>query len=226
MTYRRVTRALHVALIVTATAALAGFVVLEAQLYSEIKAIHDDRLEVERQSAAAAHTLGIILQKAAIATDQTARLLTLEQSYWRKQNAQMTGLMVKLNGSADKFSQLIAHTDLSLNGSVLPGMASSTSSLKSDADALRDNLVTLNATTKDIRRQYVNNPDVTATVHNVRLITSDLHPILLTGQETNKHIEHMTEYADKKLTGKKTLWGKMKGGLLLTLRVAILVLKP
>ncbi|HUX11043.1 MAG TPA: hypothetical protein VMW51_10395 [Terriglobia bacterium] len=97
-------RAFHYALVVAAVFALTAFGILCIKAYPGVSAYsriglrgEQEQIAAEKQAKLAAHTIGIILQRVAIATDQAAKLTVAEQSYWRQQNSQMTDIFDKAN---------------------------------------------------------------------------------------------------------------------------------
>ena len=106
-----VLRVFHYALIVAGVFALTAFGILCIKAYPGVSAYsriglrgEQEQLEAEKQAKLATHTIGIILQRVAIITDQAAKLTVAEQSYWRQQNKQMTVIFDKANDVLSQFN--------------------------------------------------------------------------------------------------------------------------
>lgn len=226
MSLSRVLRISHLLLVLSAIFALTAFGVLLVRANMELTALRQDRIAMEKQSAAASHTLGIILLRAAVVTDQAAKLAVVEQTYWREQNRQMAKLFVTLNRSARHFDETV----VSLNG-VTNSSDSAISRLSDDSHAIavaaNRNLGLLASTQVKVQRS-LDSLDLPSLGKNIGLISAqgvEIEKKLEVGQDhANAILADVHKKADE-YVAPKTKWEKFKNfmGLFLARSLAYAV---
>jgi len=129
MTFRRLTRILHLSLVIAGVFALTCFGVLCIKAYPTVMSLsritaraEQDQIAAEQQGNLASHTMGIILTRVAVITDETAKLTVAEQRYWREQNMQMTSIFNQAHAAIAQFNDRLVPSAVratdSLNGAI------------------------------------------------------------------------------------------------------------
>ena len=196
MTWRRLTRILHLALVVSAIFALTAFGILLVKANRTVTRLNQDLGTVEAQSKEASHTLGLILLKAAVATDQIAKLSVVEQTYWRQQNRQMAALFDKLNKAAESTNKTVGDLDgtvITANDTI-KNLRTSTVRVLTDLDSNLESL----QTTQGQLNQKIAELDIGTLSRNANEISANV-------AETSKHLNKITadtEYVANDLKGR------------------------
>jgi uncharacterized protein YoxC len=224
VTFRRLTRILHLALVVSAIFTLTAFGVLLVKANRTVTRLNGDLDTVEAQSKQASHTLGLILLKAAVATDQIAKLSVVEQTYWREQNKQMAALFVKLNQAAASLNQTVEDAD----GAILES-TQTIKALRADSQGLfadaRGNLQTLQETQGRLNKA-VDALDLPHLGKNVNLIAEQGVEISRNVNGTTGHLNKISgdaQYEADRFVAPRTFWQKTKGFLSVAWRVGAFV---
>ena len=224
MTWRKVTRILHLALVLSAIFALTAFGILLVKANRTVTRLNQDLGTIEAQSREASHTLGLILLKAAVATDQIAKLSIVEQSYWREQNRQMAALFVRLNQTAASLNKAVEDAD----GTILES-TQTIKALRADSQGLltdaRDNLQTLQKTQVRLN-DAVDSLDLPQLGTNLNRIAEQGVEISRNLNGTAGHLNAISADAQQeadKFVAPKTFWQKTKGFLSVAWRLTAFV---
>src|SRR5690348_1006634 len=134
---RKLTSILHLLLLLAGIFALTTFGVLQIEGYKLVHRANADLTSIESQSKAASHTLGIILTRAAVVTDELSKLSVVENHYWRVQNQQMSQVMASVNQTAKQANAALVSlqnmadaTNENLNSKLLPSATQSVEKLQ------------------------------------------------------------------------------------------------
>ena len=190
MTFRRLTRILHLSLVIAGVFALTCFGVLCIKAYPTVMSLsritaraEQDQIAAEQQGNLASHTMGIILTRVAVITDETAKLTVAEQRYWREQNMQMTSIFNQAHAAIAQFNDRLVPSAVratdSLNGAIeqvngeVSDLRSQQAIVVGDVHASLGKL----QVTQDLLNQKIAELPISALVEKMEGIEVDVHGI-------------------------------------------------
>lgn len=208
--WRKLTRILHLLLVLAGIFALTAFGILQVEGYKLVKRANSDMTSIEAQSNQAAHTLGIILARAAVVTDELSKLSVVENHYWRVQNRQMSQVMASVNQTAKQADKTLASlqnmvdaTNENLNNRLLPSATQSVEKLQdaevklaSTIDEGHQSLAIFNTDTL---------PKFNSDLDQLHAATVQATDTLANANSAMSHVDHVAQVYDKKLTQAKTV---------------------